>query len=196
LLRSAHYQTLLIAAGGNSGRDAAGITIPSAYPEVVGVGALDNEGKLRPYAEWDPQLVKPDLFMVDDLAATSLAAALKPEFSRGSYGSSFSALHAVATATLVWSILPELPPRAVRALLIKASRPIAGQEPAVGLNTADAVSLARQWAVERRLKEGPAPLQTLSAMTGLDAQVLADTLRKMDNVIRLTSGRLERYQLR
>jgi hypothetical protein len=39
-------------------------------------------------------------------------------------------------------------------------------------------------------------LQTLGAMTGLDAQVLTETLRKMDNVIRLTSGRLERYQLR
>ncbi len=198
LLRSAHYRTLLIAAGGNAGRDSRWVTTPSAYPEVLGVGPLDNEGKLRSYAEWHPQLVKPDLFMADDLAATALAAALKPELSRGSQGSSFAALHAVATATLVWSILPELPPRAVRALLIEASKPIAGEEPARGLRMADAVSLARQRAIERRLKEGPASQQTLGAMTGLDAQVLAailDSMIKDKHVVRLTSGRLERYQL-
>jgi hypothetical protein len=202
LLRSAHYRTLLIAAGGrNEGRDSPWVATPSAYPEVLGVGPLGNDGKLRPYAEWQPQLRKPDIFMADDLVENGLASSLKPELLEGlkksqTWGSSFSALLAVAAATLVWSILPELPPRAVRALLIEASKPIAGEEPALGLKTADAVSLARQWTVERSLKEGPASLQTLGAMTGLDAQVLVDTLRKMDNVIRLTSGRLERYQLR
>lgn len=199
LLRSLCYGSLLIAAGGNRTSASSLVTIPSAYPEVLGVGPLDNEGQLRPYAEWSPDLRKPDLFMPDDFATSALAAALRPDLAlfhkqHGTWGSSFAALHAVATATLVWSILPELSPRAVRQLLIAASKEIAKAKPARSLTMADAVSLARQRAVERRLREGPASLQTLGAMTGLDAQVLAAMLDSMTNVIKLTSGRLERYQ--
>jgi hypothetical protein len=201
LLRSLHYGSLLIAAGGNKESASSEVTTPSAYPEVLGVGPLNDGGQLREYAEWTPDLRKPDLFMADDLATSPLAAALKPGLvlfhkQRGSWGSSFAALHAVATATLVWSILPELSPRGVRKLLKDASKEITESKPALGLKIEDAVALARKRVVERRLQEGPAPLQTLSAMTGLDVQVLTDTLGKMDNVIRLTSGRLERYQLR
>ena len=60
---------LLIAAGGNKRRDAIrGERYRAAYPEVVGVGPLDDGGQLRQYAEWTPDLRKPDLFMADDLA--------------------------------------------------------------------------------------------------------------------------------
>jgi hypothetical protein len=161
---------------------------------------LDNAGGLREYAEWHPEIFKPDLFMVDDLIASKLATMLKPELldfhrQHQTWGSSFSALHAVVAATLVWSLLPELPPRAVRELLLEASQPVPGNETARGLKMEAAISLARRRAVELRLKEGPASLQTLGAMTGLNAQLLADTLGKMENVVRLTSGRLVRYQL-
>jgi hypothetical protein len=202
LLRSVHLRTLLIAAGGrNEGRGTRWVATPSAYPEVLGVGPLDNEGKLRSYAEWHPQLKKPDLFMADDLATSWLAATLKPDLLEDlrksqRWGSSFSALHAVATATLVWSIIPELSPRAVWQLLRDASQPIAGEEPALSLKMEHAVALARRRAVERRLKEGPASLLTLGAMTGLNAQVLDATLRELiedQKVVRLASGRLERY---
>jgi hypothetical protein len=203
-LRSAPHGSLLIAAGGNrtDGEPPNMVTVPAAYAEVLAVGPLDDAGKLRPYAEWHPQLIKPDLFMTDNLAATALARALKPQMFRPAgdsvWGSSFSALHAVTAAALVWSILPELSPRAVRRLLAKASTPIPGAEPARGLNMKDAVALARAKVVDRTLKTGPASLQTLSAITGLDVQVLSATLHSLidqGRVVRLTSGRLERFQL-
>jgi subtilisin family serine protease len=200
LLRSIHYLSLLIAAGGNRPeQDPALVTVPSAYPEVLSIGPLDDEGGLRPYAEWHPPLVKPDLFMADDLSQTALATALKPdvlEFQH--WGSSFSALHAVATAALVWSILPDLSPRAVRAMLVEASKPIAGMEPARSLTIEDAVALARRRVVNRTLKAGAASFQTLGATTGLEARVLRATLDSLiedEQVVRLTSGRLERFQL-
>jgi hypothetical protein len=201
LLRSVQHRTLLIAAGGNKTEASSEyISIPAGYPEVLGVGPLDNAGGLREYAEWHPEIFKPDLFMVDDLIASKLATMLKPELldfhrQHQTWGSSFSALHAVVAATLVWSLLPELTPRAVRELLLEASQPVPGNETARGLKMEAAISLARRRAVELRLKEGPASLQTLGAMTGLNAQLLADTLGKMENVVRLTSGRLVRYQL-
>ena len=47
LLRGMQYSSLLIAAGGNEGPDSAKVTTPSGYPEVLGVGPLGNDGKLR-----------------------------------------------------------------------------------------------------------------------------------------------------
>jgi hypothetical protein len=197
-LRSVHYSSLLIAAGGNEGHSVM-VTTPSAYPEVLGIGPLDDDGGLRPYAQWHPQVVKPDLFMADDLSATPLATALKPEFlSSQIRGSSFAALHAVATAALAWSILPELSPLAIRALLVDASKPIAKTKLARSLTMVDALALARKRVVERTLRDGVASLQTLGAITGLEVRVLSSTLDaliKQHRVVKLASGRLERYQL-
>src|SRR5262249_9583943 len=179
-LRSAHYSSLLIAAGGNEGgiaRDSERVSTPAVYPEVLGVGSLDDDGDLRPYAEWHPQLVKPDLFMADNLSATPLATALKPELMpRETWGSSFAALHAVATAALVWSILPELSPWVIRALLVGASKPIVKVKSARSLTMVDALTLARKRVVERTLQDGAASLQTLGAITGLEVRVLSSTL--------------------
>jgi hypothetical protein len=203
LLRSMQYGSLLIAAGGNEGQDSVFVSTPSGYSEVLGVGPLDNDGRLREYAEWHPKLGKPDLFMADDLSTTALAAALKPELlstQREIYrwGSSFSALHAVATATLVWSILPELSARGIRALLVEASKPIAEAEYPRSLTMRDAIAKARVRVVERTLRGGASSLQTLSAMTGLEVGVLSatlDSLTEEGRVVRLSSGRLERFQL-
>jgi hypothetical protein len=202
LLRSLGPLSLLIAAGGNN-PDPVCVTTPCAYPEVLGVGPLGDDGKLRKYAEWHPKLRKPDLFMADNLGMSALAAALKPEtlsdpMREVGWGSSFSALHAVATAALVWSILPELSPQGVAGLLREASRPIPATDKARGLTMSDAVALARDRVVERTLRAGAVDLQTLAAITGLDVTVLSTTLNsliKREKVFKLAYGRLERYQL-
>jgi hypothetical protein len=202
MLRSMYYLCLLIAAGGHK-EAMPGVPAPCVYPEVLGVGPLDNDGRLRPYAWWHPDLGKPDLFMADDLSRTALATAVQPDrldFHQRTqtWGSSFSALHAVATAALVWSIMPDLSPHAIWKMLDEASNPIAGMEPARSLRIEDAVALARRRAVQRALRVGPASFQTLGASTGLDARALwttLDSLLKKEEVIRLTSGRLERFQL-
>jgi hypothetical protein len=198
-LRSVHYRSLLIAAGGNES-DTVTVSTPAAYPEVLGVGSLDDDGDLRPNAPWHPQLVKPDLFMADNLSATPLATALNPELlPRGELrGSSFAALHAVVTAALVWSILPELSPLAIRALLVDASKSIAKTKSARSLTMVDALALARKRVVESTLRDGAASVETLGAITGLEVRVLSSTLDaliKQHRVVKLASGRLERYQL-
>ena len=203
LLRSSHYLSLLIAAGGHLTENPSMVSVPGAYSEVLSVGPLDNDGKLRPYAEWHPDLVKPDLFMADDLSRTALKTALKPDhlkqfMSSSSWGSSFSALHAVAASALVWSILPDLSPRAVRELLVEASQAVAGEESARSLTIEDALSTARRRAVARALRSGSASFQTLGAKTGIEAHVLwatLDSLLREEKVVRRTAGRLERYQL-
>ena len=203
LLRSSQNLSLLIAAGGHLVQNPDMVSVPSAYSEVLSVGPLDNDGKLRPYAEWHPDLIKPDLFMADDLSQTELKTALKPDrlkyfMSSSSWGSSFSALHAVAAAALVWSILPDLSPRAVRELLVEACQPVGGEETARSLTIEDALSTARRRAVARALRSGSASFQTLGAKTGIEAQILwatLDSLLRDEKVVRRTAGRLERYQL-
>ena len=219
LLRSIFQRTLLIAAGGNKltgsnkKRFARMITIPGAYPEVLSVGALDDEGELRVSAETNPRLGKPDIFMTSNLARTALASALKPKFLDWVSGSGSAALHAVATAVLVWSLLPELQPADIRELLLDASRRVSkakvngrtGRTKTArkgkvirALALEDAIQLARGRLVEKTLNDGPSSLQTLSAITGLDGRVLSSVLEpliKKGRVVRLATGRLERFQL-
>ena len=215
LFQNIRYNSLLIAAGGNEPRgpgignggknpEQPFVTVPSAYPEVLGVGPLSDDGRLRDYAVWRPRLTKPDLFMTDNLAVTPLAAALKSDIlkrmtERFIWGSSFSAIHAVATAALVWSLLPDLPPDDIRDLLVEAAQPIPGTKGARGLTMESAIALARRRLVEQTLQEGAASLQTLSAITGLEGRVLSAILEPMikgELVVRLATGRLERFQLR
>jgi len=205
LLRSVYRRTLLIAAGGNkrkpstSRRQEKGetlVTIPAVYPEVLSVGALDDG--FKPLSEINVGLGKPNIFMTNNLAGTPLASALKPSYLEKT-GSGSAALHAVATAVLVWSLLPDLQPGDIRDLLEKASRtgkPRA--KVARVLTMEDAIESARTLLVKNTLKDGPSSLQTLSAITGLEGRVLfstLDPLMKNGEVVRLASGRLERFQL-
>ena len=58
-----------------------------------------------------------------------------------------------------------------------------------------AIKLARRTLVEEALKEGPASLQTLSAITGLEGRILSAILEQDKLAVRLSGGRLERFQL-
>ncbi len=231
LLESIHRRTLLIAAGGDKGPPnsrshkkggPARIAIPAAYPEVLSVGALNDEGEVRPFSEIISSLGKPDIFMTNNLARTALASALKPKYLGWVGGCGPAALHAVATAVLVWSLLPELQVAEIRDLLVKASRRLskakvikrkeaarkgkaAGKTKAArqgkvvrALTIEDAIEAARRRLVEKTLKDGPSSLQTLSAITGLEGRVLSSILEpliKKGKVVRLATGRLERFQL-
>jgi hypothetical protein len=212
LLAELLRQALLIAAGGNTGaRDRTGAptaTAPGVYPEVLAVGSVDSDGKLPAYAEWTPSLSKPDIFMLDQLAGTALESALKEESFTDvdgsgvprTAGSSFAALHAMATAILIWSMRPELTPEQLRDLLRRASRPMDGafpKQPLV-LTVSDAVAQARREMIREALVEGPCSLQTLAAITGLELRLLSEMLASLETkgaVRHLTRGRLERYEL-
>ena len=205
LLRSIQQKALLIAAGGHKDLDIPPgekrgpvmATTPSAYREVLSVGALDDEGRLQRYSEWNSRLKKPNLFMPDNLNGTPLALALNPEtFKPGtlSQGSSFAALHAVAAAVLVWSLLPDLPPKKIRDLLVTASEPVPGSK-AQKLTIEGAVKAARRRLVKKALEDGPASLQTLSALTGLEGRIVSSILQEDGLAVRLSGGRLERFQL-
>jgi DNA-binding transcriptional ArsR family regulator len=163
---------------------------------------------LQPYAEWTPEINKPDLFMADQLLGTPLEDALVPQaYSNGSpglgagtHGSTFAALHAVAAAILVWSTQPDLSPRGVRKLLQAASRPVMGRkDPAPRrLDLADALAEARRRVVKRTLGSGPCSPHALAAITGLDLRVVSATVEDLvgqGKVRRLPRGRLERFEL-
>jgi hypothetical protein len=206
-------EAFLIAAGGNKYPGDTGpamVTAPGVYPEVFAVGSTDSDGKLPPYAEWTPELSKPDIFMVDQLAGTALEGALKKDsFSpaedwhgRRTMGSSFAAIHAMATAVLVWSMLPDFTPKKLRELLHRASRPIKTSSPGrqpFALTVRDAVAEARQGMIREALADGlPSPLQALAATTGLELRLVRDVLAQLEaqgEIRHLTRGRLERYEL-
>jgi hypothetical protein len=224
LLRSIYRRTLLIAAGGNKDpqpkksasheKHGPTVMIPAAYPEVLSVGALDDDGELRPRSEIYSRLGKPEICMSSDLARTVLGSALQPKYLSWVGGTGSAALHTVATAVLVWSLLPDLQPSDIRDLLVDASRRISrtrvvkkakGKTKAVrktkvirALTITDAIELARRRLVEKTLRDGPSSLQTLSAITGLEGRVLSsilEPLMKKGHVVRLATGRLERFQL-
>ena len=210
VLQSLKHQFLLIASGGNRFGNDPSVSAPAVYPEVLAVGSLNGEGKLQEYAEWTPEIRKPDLFMRDQLLGTPLQEALKGNafqprdspMGPGTHGSTFSALHAVGAAVLAWSTVPDLTPAELRELLLQAARPIAhGSQPLpMGLEIRDAVAAARADLIRRALAEGPCSLQTVSAITGLSLRVAYDRLEAMrqgdwPEVRRLTRGRLERFEL-
>lgn len=211
LLRSLRHRALLIAASGNFEEGQPKVFFPAAFPEVLAVGSLSDDGRLREYAGWMPEARKPDIFMRDNLVGTPLEEAIKEKdrhlassLGPGTHGSSFAAFHAVAAAVLVWSTLPSLSPRSVRRLLTQAARRVdgagAGQEAPRKLDLADAVANARQALVRQTLSAGPCSAQTLAAITGLDLRVVGSTLAGLlgsssPEVRRLPRGRLERYEL-
>jgi hypothetical protein len=205
-LRSLRHECLMIAAGGNKDGEP-GATAPGVYPEVLAVGPLADDGSLQSYAEWAPELKsgKPDLFMRDQLLGTPLQDCLDESvlgdmgFGPGTHGSSFSALQAVVAAILVWSTIPDFTPAEVRGLMVRAAQSVGAKRSRapMRLEVSDAVAAAREEVVKRTLAKGPCSLQSLSAITGLDARIVSASLQALipKTVRRLTRGRLERYEL-
>lgn len=210
LLERLRRTVLLVAAGGNKDPNgsAADLTAPGVYPEVLAVGSLGGSGRLQPYAEWNPRLGKPDIFMVDQLLGTAFEGALTrnalhaldDSLGPGTHGSSFAALHAVGAAVLVWSTLPALTPGELRDLLRRAAEPVKARSRRrpLALTVKAAVAEARLDLIRNTLREGPCSLQALAAITGLDPRLVSDSLERLldREVRRLTGARLERFELR
>ncbi len=206
-LRNLAQRCLLVAAGGNEGAasDERG-TVPALFPEVLAVGPLRADGRLQPYASRHPDLGKPDVFMEDQLEATALAQALNHDALRlldpagereETAGSSFAALHAVAAAVLVWSLLPQLSPRGIKRFLVQATTPVEGEGSgwARRLKLGEVVAFARRRVVENALAGGECSIPTLSAITGLDVRVVKQTLQELRSVRRLRGSRVDRFVL-
>ena len=169
LLGRLRQQVLLIAAGGNE--RAKKVTkegsAPGVYPEVLTVGSIGGDGQLQPYTEWIPALMKPDIFMPDQLLGTALESALTTEslhgldqspLGPGTHGSSFAAIHAVGAAILVWLTLPNLTPDELRHVLRRASLPVATRSAPrpLALTVQAAVAEARQELIDGPSKTVPA----------------------------------------
>lgn len=196
LLQGMIHHSLLIGAGGNDPAPDS-LTVPGAYSEVFSIGAAKADGTRAPYSSWSPARGKPDLFMDDQLGNTPLAAVIAAQGPDGFIGSSAAAMHAMAAAVMVWSLLPQLTPGGVRRLLEQAARPM-GEPGQAFLEIGRAVELARRRLVYGALQQGPCTTMTLSALTGLQTDVLANTLAAMsaDRQIEINrSGRLERVQI-
>lgn len=209
LLRRIMHRCLLVGSGGNDGQHGKNLVlIPAAFPEVLAVGPARPDGSMQPYASRNGKVRKPDLFMQDGIESTPLYQAVNPKrlvtgAGRGvdreaTRGSTFASLHAIAAAVLVWSLQPWLSPRGVRRALLDASKPIPGEHErwAKFLRLEDALARARRNVVERALAGGACSIQTLSAITGLEGQLVRDTveeLGKEGRVRRLPRSRIDRF---
>jgi hypothetical protein len=195
------HRTLFVAAGDTSGP--AVLFEPAIFPEVLAIGAIDQDRVIRPYSPWRPEFCKPDLFMPDGLERSPLFEALRLSDTERSEGTSFAALHAVAAATLVWSLLPELRPIELRKLLMSAAQPIEGEEESDtaaprSLLLTDVLRAARTRLITDTLRTGPCSRDTLTAITGQDGLYLQEILDEMTRsgaIRRVPGGRLERFEL-
>ena len=198
---SAAARCLFIAASGNEGPQI--VSEPAIYPEILAVGAIDEDGEVRPYCAWLPDNNKPEVFMLDNLEGSELAAALDLGDIERLEGTSYAAFHATAAAILVWSLIPELRPVDVRNLIMSAAKPINSDELSTDIvpksvTLKQIVDAARMRLIEEMLKTGPCLAESLAAIAGLDTVYIRETLetmRKEGRVIRTLSGRLERFEL-
>ena len=129
---------LLIAAVGNAGPRSPPL-YPAAYPHVIGVTAADADDKLLPVANRGPQVT----FAAPGVAVIEPAPGNRYQVTSGT---SIAAAHASGVAALVLARDPKLKPAAVRRILIKGSRHIAGPRRDVGAGEIDALGALKQMA--------------------------------------------------
>jgi hypothetical protein len=188
---------LVIAAGGNSYPDGNRRDVPhfpAWHPEVLAVGALDDDGTLADYSKYDAKAGKPDLFALGRVRGTPLAHAVsKPQGE----GTTFAAMHAMAAALLVWATDRSLDVDGLRAVLLDTSAPVStsGKQRARRLDLEGALHHVRTRLLERVLADGPLGLQQLTAASGLQNDVVVDLVEELtaDGTLAKITGREERY---
>jgi thermitase len=129
--RGGRSGSLLVAAAGNDGDGR--LEYPAALPDVISVGATDDEGAPAPFsnANADVELVAPGVDVLSDRAG-------------GGYvqmsGTSMATPHVAAVAALVAAAQPHGSARALRARLDDTARDLLapGRDPATGFGMVDA----------------------------------------------------------
>ncbi|UWE11874.1 type VII secretion-associated serine protease mycosin [Actinacidiphila bryophytorum] len=117
---------LIIAGSGNSGEHGSPLEYPSASRGVVGVGALDRNGKALALSTKGPQV---DLSAVGGDISSACPSGIKPHCVATGSGTSNSTALTSASAALVWSAHPTWTANQVlRVLLNTASKPTDGAE--------------------------------------------------------------------
>ena len=105
----------VVAAAGNTG---GAVGFPGAYPEVIAVGACDESNRVAPFSSRGPQVsfIAPGVNI--------LSARMGGGYTTMS-GTSMATPHVAGLAALAWS-LGVRDPKALRAMLSRAARPLAG----------------------------------------------------------------------
>jgi len=133
LLTKAHARGIvLVAAVGNAGPRSPPL-YPAADPHVIGVTATDAEDKLMPQANRGVQVA------IAAPGVDVLAAAPDGDYTVTS-GTSVAAAHASGVAALMLARKSDLTPSALRQVLVKSARKVAGGKPhEVGAGVVDAL---------------------------------------------------------
>lgn len=187
LLEALSQSALLIAAAGNK---PLGVGYPARNPSVLAVGALTVDGELADYSEMAPEIAKPELLALGDLSETPFA----PSLSRASVGTSFSALVAVAAATLVWATHPAADASWVRQVLIDTATPFEGSRV---IQLEAALDRAREDRLLHVLDGGPLSLLEIVASMGWPQTLARDALDRLiqrEAVTWSLAGPIELYE--
>ncbi len=118
-----HPDVLFVCSGGNGGAEMDGSKrYPSGLklPNMITVGALDNDGKQAEYADWASEDYEITLGAPGTDAVVGMAGAGGPVRQDGS---SFSAPHVTAAAAILKSLNPELNAGQIKEILVATARP-------------------------------------------------------------------------
>jgi hypothetical protein len=185
-------EVLVVAAGGNSNEP----TYPAWYPEILAVGALDDDEVPAAFSRYFTDAKKPDIYAVKSLKGTPLAGwVTEPDAE----GTSYSALYVAAAAVLVWATYRTLSADDVRGILLKtaATVPSDALQPVRRLDLPEALYWTRCQLMLDVLERGPMATGQLLAESGLPSSVALPALDRMIQQGRLvirSEGSSQQYE--
>lgn len=145
---------VVVFSGGNGGPDASHMTLEGTNPNVITVGASDDDGHVEDYSSRGPiyedgqeaDWTKPDLIAPGSHIVSARATPGEASPYVMMNGTSMAAPHVAGAAALLVSLRPDLSPSQVKGLLLESARDIgpAGVDDASGrglLDVSEAVQL-------------------------------------------------------